>query len=135
MYYLRPSIHLFVRTNSSPSSPSPPPLSPDLFQLLQLIHLSHLIHPIHPIRLIHPNRFEKHQVRENLKMNNLVFHDFTYYARKRVALEKITQFISNDHSGPGIQCAWKNAEFVAIFCFLTLFCRNFRYLLPFAAIY
>ena len=51
------------------------------------------------------------------------------------ALEKITQFISNDHSGPGIQCAWKNAEFVAIFCFLTLFCRNFRHLLPFAAIY
>ena len=104
-----------VTVASSPITPSP--VQPDLLQLSQLIHLSHLIHPIHPIRLIHPNRFEKLQVRENALLS---------------ALEKFTQFILDDRPGTGIQFAWKNAEFVAIFYFLASFLQK---LPPFAAIY
>ena len=118
------SIDLFVRpyqffsfsffSSSSPITRSP--VQPDLLKLSQLIHLSHLIHPIHPIRLIHPNRFEKLQVRENALLS---------------ALGKFTQFILDDRPGTGIQFAWKNAEFVAIFYFLASFLQK---LPPFAAI-
>ena len=103
---------------------TPSPVQPDLLQLSQLIHLSHLIHPIHPIRLIHPNRFEKLQVRENALLS---------------ALEKFTQFILSDHPGPSIQCAWKKRRICRHFLFSRVISAETsaicRYLLKFSFVF